>query len=239
MKAIILTYDRNAILTEHMIQCYNELWPDHPFTFRIPYQELERIQSGARREYVKTPKDIKNTVLTLLEGIDDEEWIYWCIDDKYPVQLHVQQIEEIYQSILNHKLGEISTVLFCRARRMLDPKYLTGERIMLNNEALLERNAYHQIWIHQFTKVKVIRHLFLNFPDNIAQANIMDPLKDKIRKPATHKLYVTEINHSIFAESSYTGIITGNCFESLKKHNITVPSWFTINQDVSTYISKL
>ena len=94
-----------------MIQCYNELWPDHPFTFRIPYQHTDRIISSSQREYIKTSKDIRDTVLTLLEDIDNEEWIYWCIDDKYPIRLEIQKIEKIYDSIKNHELQQVSLSL--------------------------------------------------------------------------------------------------------------------------------
>ena len=78
MKAIVLTYDRNAVLTEHMISRYEALWPQHPFEFRIPYQTtLKRPDS--RREYIKTVTDIKATVLQLIADLDVEEWVYWCI----------------------------------------------------------------------------------------------------------------------------------------------------------------
>jgi len=239
MKAIVLTYDRNAILTEHMVQCYNELWPNHPFIFVIPYQQNDRLVFSPQRKYIKTPKGIRDTVLTLLEDIDDEEWIYWCIDDKYPVQLHIQQIEGIYRSIKNNEMDNANGVLFCRARRMLQSDYLTGERILFKNLELLERKAYHQIWIHQFVKAGVIRYLFKKFPKNMSRAKIMDPLKDKINKPATHKLYVTSINYSIFGESSTNGIITRNCFESLKKYKFSIPFWFEINYQKSAFIGTL
>ncbi len=239
MKAIVLTYDRNAVLTEHMIQCYNELWPDHPFIFRIPYQHDDRLTSFSQREYIKSAKDIKTTVLTLLEDLDEEEWIYWCIDDKYPIQLHVQQIKEIHDSIINHELDEISSILFCRARMMLKSKYLTRDGILFGNEKLLERKAYHQIWIHQFVKVKVIRYLFLNFPDIIENAKLLDALKRKIEKPEDHKLYVTSSNHAIFGESSSYGEILANCYESMKARNIVIPSWFKIDHAKSKTIGNL
>src|SRR5438046_9676836 len=40
MKAIVLTCDRFRAITEHMIRQYETLWPDHPFVFRVPYQNL-------------------------------------------------------------------------------------------------------------------------------------------------------------------------------------------------------
>src|SRR5437016_4718972 len=91
MKAIVLTYDRNRAVTEHMILKYEQLWPDHPFTFRIPYQELAG-PANPRHEYIRTPPEIRPTVLQLIAGLDDNEWIYWCVDDKYPIELVLPKI---------------------------------------------------------------------------------------------------------------------------------------------------
>lgn len=225
MKAIVLTFDRNTIFTEHMILCYSELWPDHPFVFRIPYQNPERRILSDNREYVLTPIDIKASVLTLLQDIDDEEWVYWCIDDKYPIELEINKIKWIYESILSQDVQEISGILFCRARRMLDPNYLTSSKIMLGKELLLERKAYHQIWIHQFVRAKVLKYLFTSFPDKITKANIMDGFKDSLIKPSTHKLFVSETNYAVFGESTSYGVITENCLQSLQRKGYKIPEW--------------
>jgi hypothetical protein len=76
VKAIILTFDRYRAITEHMMLKYRELWPDHPFTFRIPYQRLDG-SATKDREYVRTPDPIRETALTLLADLEDEECIHW------------------------------------------------------------------------------------------------------------------------------------------------------------------
>src|SRR6266516_1085228 len=83
IKAIVLTCDRYRTTTEHVIFQYDRLWPDHPFVFHVPYQELGGVDTE-RVRYLTSPSDIKGTVLHLLAEIDDEEWIYCCVDDKYP-----------------------------------------------------------------------------------------------------------------------------------------------------------
>src|SRR5437764_10740930 len=90
MKAIVLTCDRYRAVTEHMMLQYEKLWPDHPFNFRIPFQELGGTNTK-RIEYVKTPPEIRATVLELLRNLPDEEWIYWCVDDKYPFRHVVEK----------------------------------------------------------------------------------------------------------------------------------------------------
>ncbi len=39
MKAIVLTFDKYMIFTDHMILTYQKLWPNNPFIFKIPYQD--------------------------------------------------------------------------------------------------------------------------------------------------------------------------------------------------------
>src|SRR5437763_15070974 len=86
IKAIVLTCDRYRAITQHLIFQYHRLWPDHPFVFHIPYQELGGVDSE-RIRYHSCPADINGTVLHLLAEIDDIEWIYLYAVDKYTIQL--------------------------------------------------------------------------------------------------------------------------------------------------------
>jgi hypothetical protein len=70
--APVLTYDRNAVVARHMIARYEALWPDHPFTFRIPYQDRAAVADHPRCEPVAAPPDIQGTVRALLAGLDDD-----------------------------------------------------------------------------------------------------------------------------------------------------------------------
>lgn len=226
IKAIVMTCDKYRALTDHMIFKYSQLWPDHPFQFRVPYQELAPTQTGDRVHYRQTPVAIKATVLALLEDLDDEELIYWCIDDKYPVQLDVKKIEHVYQWLTSDCAQEGSGVLFCRARRMWDPRCLTGEVLSDDwGNKYLERSGYQQIWIHQFVKVGVIRHMFMSFPDDIPFASHMDSLRNKLTKPAQHRLWVTRQNLAVFGESARKGSLTRNCYRSMKDNGLAVPGW--------------
>lgn len=240
MKAIVLTYDRNQVITGHMLACYRSLWPDHPFTFRIPCNEtVHERYAPEPAEYILSPPAIRQTVLTLLSDLPDEEWIYWCIDDKYPVQLNLEPIRRIFVDIREGKAEGISGVLFCRARRMLDPDYLTSDRAYLGGEWLVGRKAYHQIWVHQFVRAGVIRHLFSTFPEVIESAHRMDPMKDSVVKPDHHRLFVTERNLAVFGESTLKGVLTENCAESLAGKGIPYPDWHTGNTSSRSLIGTL
>ena len=226
IKAIVLTYDRYRAITQHLIVQYERLWPDHPFVFHIPYQELGGVDSK-RIKYLTSPADIKATVLHLLADIDDEEWIYWCVDDKYPIQLVTDKIA----SLISHAMRspEVSGLLFCRCRVTLsNPKLALYPRKIKNpfGDVYFERKAWFQIWIHQLLRAKVLRYLFTHLPDHIPSAKAMDELKNDVPKLAEHRLFVTRENFAVFGESTQRGVITQNCYESMLASGIELPEWF-------------
>lgn len=223
-----MTFDRNRVLTDHMIFTYAKLWPAHPFQFRVPYQELGASSASGRVEYRRAPSGIKETVLTLLEDLPDDELIYWCIDDKYPIRLDVPRIVRIHEWLSSERAAGVSGVLFCRCRHMWDDQYLTGETITdPDGHEYLERTSYAQIWVHQFVRAGVIRHLFQSFPDVIDSPRRMDKLKRSIAKPADHRLFVSRRNHAAFGESTVRGTLTLNCRRSLAANGLPAPSWAT------------
>jgi hypothetical protein len=226
IKAIVLTCDRYRATTEHVIFQYERLWPDHPFVFHIPYQELGGVDTE-RVRYLTSPSDIKRTVLHLLADIDDEEWIYWCVDDKYPIQLVTDKIA----SLISHAIRspEVDGLLFCRCRATLSNPKLTLYPHKIRSsfgDVYFERRAWFQIWIHQLLRAKVLRYLFTHLPDRIPSAKAMDELKDDVPKLPEHRLFVTKENFAVFGESTQRGAITQNCYESMIAAGIELPEWF-------------
>ncbi|MEM9556293.1 MAG: hypothetical protein AAGC60_18705 [Acidobacteriota bacterium] len=224
MKAIVLTYDKYRLLAEHMVARYDALWPEHPFTWHVPYQQDTEFD-GRRVELVQTPPAIKDTVLTLLRDLPDDEWIYWALDDKYPLFLDVEPIDRLSRWIAAGEApDDYGGVLFCRCRHMLSRRWARPHRgAQPPGVPLLERNSYQQIWIHQFLRVRVVRHLFGAFPDRIPQANVMDEYKDRMTLPPDHRLFVTRANAASFGESTDAGRLTRNCAESLDRHGFERP----------------
>jgi hypothetical protein len=91
---------------------------------------------------------------------------------------------------------------------------------------LLRRKNYSQIWIHQFMRAKVLRHLFESFPEEISHARAMDYLKNRVALPTDHRLYVVERNLAVFGESTMGGRVTRNCGSSLRALGMDVPAGF-------------
>jgi hypothetical protein len=228
IKAIVLTWDRNRAMTEHMILQYARVWPHHPFMFHIPYQELAGEETE-QSTYVKTPPAIRATVLDLIDRLDEEEWIYWCMDDRYPIRFATGKIERLIE--LGLSSSKMSGLLFCRCRRLLRrPKETLYRQKWLNRDGDIyyERRGWSQIWIHQLMRVKVLRYLFTHLPEDLPNANAMDKLKHQILKPPELRLFVTKENFAVFGESTRRGAITQNCYESIVTTNIVLPNWFRV-----------
>lgn len=244
MKAIVLTADRYRAVTDHMILKYEEVWPDHPFVFRVPYQELGG-NNTARVEYFRatgsTPAEIPAMILDLLSDVADDDWVYWCLDDKYPIQLVLPKIAGLLEFA---KRGEnVDGLLFCRTRVLLDQP---EQALLPNNlttpqgDILLERRGWQQIWIHQLLRAKVLRYFFSTLQrEQITTAKSMDPLKDKMPKPDHLRLYVTKENFAVFGESTHRGKITRNCLESLRQTNIAIPEWFQHDNGETITVGEL
>jgi hypothetical protein len=226
MKAIVMTCDRYRALTKHMILQYARLWPKHPFVFTVPYQSLRGIDSE-RTRFLETPEDIRSSVLQLLADVDDEEWVYWCTDDKYPIRLVIDAITRLVAYV--SQAPNTSGLLFCRCRALLGAPELAlypGECRTPFGDILLERRAWYQIWIHQCLRAKVLRYFFSHMPEHTPAAKAMDTFKSNIVKLPEHRLFVTKENFAVFGESTQRGVITRNCYDSIRKTNIELPQWF-------------
>ena len=225
MKALVLTFDRNAAVAEHMMRRYDAAWPDHPFEFVVPFQDPSHAADSPRRRLVRSRPGIRDTILTLIGDLPDDAWVYWCIDDKYPIELRTDRIARIAAAIRAGVPDRVSGILCCRARRMLDPAFLSGERLSLGGETLLRRVAFQQIWIHQFVRVKVLRHLFRELPCANVTPPMLEAHKDQTPLPGDHALFVTQENLATFGESTHSGVLTSNCVASMKRIGIPIPSW--------------
>jgi hypothetical protein len=204
---------------------YDELWPRHPFRFRIAFQELAGVNRGGV-EFVRTDPGIRDTVLQLIADLPEDEWVYWCVDDKYPIELRLEKIEPLVEETLRSQ--NMDALLFCRWRALLsgaEEALLPSETRTAAGEVLLERRSWHQFWIHQLMRVKVLRYMYSSLPD-LPGAKAMNPFENNVIKPDEFHLFVTKENHAVFGESTSRGAITPNCYESMMSKGLTLPETF-------------
>ncbi len=223
MKAIVLTYDGWHKVTDFMITCYKDLWPTHPFIFRVPYQNYPKWLKDKHTdciELVQTPKPFKNTVLTLLDDLDDNTWVYWTWDDRWPIKINTAMYEMIMSD-----MPECDGLLLIKDPKWGKWKADKTDKIHVGETEFVRRKTYSQLAQHQFIKVKVLRDIFGAFPDQIGESHDMDALKSALKMK--HRLYVCE-SDMVFAESGMKGKLYKNTVEAMKEKDIDV-SGFDVN----------
>jgi hypothetical protein len=235
--AIVMTCQRYIPITEHMIDRYDAAWPTHPFTFRVPDGEaarrLERRHRG-RVELLPTGEGeergrFRAAVLGLLDGLADDDWVYWCIDDKYVTWIDAplaQAVAELLPAIDDRWVSGLS---FARARHLAALRSPTGERLQHGPLNFDRRADFRQIWLHQFLRAKVLRSLFGGFPERIESAKEMDALHRQARLPDDQRLYVLDRNAVVFGESTSRGRLTANCAASMRRGR-GVPEGFAVDE---------
>ena len=234
MKAIVLTYDKYHPIAEHMIECYNKLWPDNPFIFRIPYQKypyLLKEKYGEKIELIKTSSNIVLTMKKLLEDIEDDEWVYWCMDDRYPIGINKPHLVNIYDWIKTITDNSIVSVNFTYKLNDWNVNINSDRKFRIrdsNGHKYYKIDNYKIIWFHQFMRAKALKYLFDNIPDTIKNAKEMDYHKDELKLPTNFKRFVCTKRFAYFGESSNRGQTTLNCVNSMRNYGMEIPSNFKI-----------
>lgn len=234
--AIVLTCQRNIPVAEHMIDRYASHWPDHPFRFRLPDCSAARAlaeRSPVRLQLMPTEEgdgrgQFRAAVLGLLDGLGDDEWIYWCTDDRYVEWIDVPMARSLVDLVTTTEDSRIAGVCFARARGLtkLDPA--REDTLKLGNYVLVRRPDYRQIWLHQLLRTKVLRGIFERFPPRVAEARDMGPLARSAPLPDDCRLYVTSRNAVVFGESTARGRLTANCARSMSRGR-GVPAGFQVD----------
>lgn len=227
MKALVITHDANHCLTDHMIDCYQSLWPFNPFQFVVPYQEFpNQLENKYGNKIIlkKAPRDVKGCLEVLISDLQDDEWVYWCIDNKYPEALNISQHEKAISWVTSINNKNIAGISLCRAQDWLKKEYLKDSFIRNNAcQVFLERLDNRHIFLHQFVRVKVLRTLLTHFPNRPINTMRLDCLSPIIFNNDKERLFVLDTNRLMLAESIVDEKIPKNCFKSIQKKGIKFP----------------
>jgi hypothetical protein len=266
MKAIVLTYDKYIKFAEHMIHTYEKLWPSHPFIFRVPYGNYPKLFPKFRNRVeflqmdcaltnypnetdtetetdtgTKPVNPIRETVLTLLRDLPDEEWIFWCMDDKYIIRIWEEEANDIYDFVIKNNEPNLLVVNFMRRRS--DGYFKTnkhireGIKILTPNGQILRETSLEtslpDLWSHQFIRVKGLRRIFESFPDRPFKAKEMDSFKHF--KEAGERQLIVENNLVVVGESTSRGEITENCAASFRRWRMKLPKDMIVSKKYMVY----
>lgn len=231
LPAIVLTKDRYRPFTVNMVAAYDELWPGHSLEFLVPYQSDNRSRSQVRRSrltFVRTGDSFQDTMLGLLKGMEQEDWVYFCIDDKFPTRLNVPVMSQVMKSVSERhdELDEVAGLAFTRARRSLRWPGISITRTQCFGQQAYQRADLSNFWFHQLFRVKVLRAFFQSLP-------IVSAPKEMDGHGKTLNLglrFMTTKNHNLsLAESTSRGRITSAALKSLNARGIAVESQFLEN----------
>ena len=232
MYGIILSFDDWAPFVDLLLHKYSQLWPDYPIIFRIPYNTTLPYFANKYKniQFVKTSKEFIPTIQALLDGIGDNQFIYWAIDDTYPIIITKPSVLTGCVNYLQNAPSYVDAIRLMTSE--LDVQFKEPS-IIVNNEIFKFRTpfAFRWFWSHHFVKAKIIRSLFLKSGiKNIWQVNGFDTKIDKVLPSFIHNIFLPEIDILTAGEttrSCYDGCpglyVTKNCLYDMNKSGIIPP----------------
>jgi glycosyltransferase involved in cell wall biosynthesis len=180
--AIVLTFDVQLGLAELTHKRYLARWPNCPFTFRIPVNGAEPgpalgyLQAQPNCVLVPSPSPIGPSMQALLEGIDDDAWVYWCIDDRYPIWLDPDALDEICAG-LDSCPPRVEEVKLLRWKERVSPRSVSVGSLPFTVQQPGTREW--GFWHHHFIRAGTLRRVF-GRPGLVGDYPIRDVLRPVI-----------------------------------------------------------
>jgi hypothetical protein len=180
--AIVLTMDAQLGLAELVHKRYSRLWPDNPFRFRIPFNGVARgpamtyLMAQPDCEVVRTGREIRESLTALLDGIGDSSWVFWCIDDRFPIWLDRRRLAAVSAALaaLPSSWEELKRL---RWREPLRSKVHVVGGIPFTEQGTGREWGF---WHHHFVRAGVLRRVFLD-PAVADGAGIQDFVFNRLR----------------------------------------------------------
>ena len=112
MKGVVLSFDPHLEIANLLVETYNRLWPDCRFQFRIPFTDRNpsSIFRAQNVEFISTSPDIRSTVESLLCDLPEHEFVFWCIDDRYPIEIFEPTVLRAVRDFASHAGSDIDSI---------------------------------------------------------------------------------------------------------------------------------
>lgn len=250
MKAIMLCCDKYHMFAYHTILSYQKHWPTNNFVFHIPwtykiptYIENDNRISKNKIKFIQcVNSSFKTTVSTLLENINDNEWIYWCSSDQYLTQIN-DEIANNVEKLLdtddifkdNNIFGLSSALLVKNGAKLIKKKsedISSGSGWKIVEKEPWDSSRTITLWFHQYLRAKVIKHIFNAFDEPNVAKNLDKQLYSNIDKiycfPKLGRYFTINCKIAKFAENTSRGKILLNTLKSFKEYNLDVPTDFDV-----------
>jgi len=112
VKGIVLSFDPHLEIANLLVETYNQLWPDCGFQFRIPFTDRDprAIFRAQNVEFISTPPDIRSTVKSLVCDLPEHEFVFWCIDDRYPIEIFEPAVLRAVRDFASDAGGDVDSI---------------------------------------------------------------------------------------------------------------------------------
>jgi hypothetical protein len=112
VKGIVLSFDPHLEIANLLVETYNRLWPDCRFQFRIPFTKRDpgSIFRAQNVEFISTPPDIRSTMENLLCDLPEDEFVFWCIDDRYPIEIFEPTVLRAVRDFASDAASDVDSI---------------------------------------------------------------------------------------------------------------------------------
>jgi len=235
MKALVLTYDQQVGLGQLVLKTYKKHAPNANLEFLIPINEESTkehyVSLGFPIVFVNTPSDILSTMKNLLARVDDEEWVYWCIDDRYPLSV----MDDVFCSLIN----DIDAGKFDHLRGI---KMLWWREQGINSNfeykdlkfTFQDVEEEYGFWHHQFIRAKTLKDFFFTYNEEDIN-HIMHINRHHRFNTRSHFISDTVFankNIVTFAEPLAKTKLTMNGLAALKSYDCVIPPYEVLDHNM-------
>ena len=234
MKALILTYDRQIGLADLVIRSYAKLWPDNPFEYLVPLNDPAAggvLVQGAPVRFVASPSPVRETMAALLGEVRDDEWVFWAIDDRYPVWLDAGRLSRLADDITRGAFDAFNGVRLLHWREELEGELVDTPHGPFRR---LRPDGTYGFWHHHFVRAGLLRRSFL--ADELRGVTDIRAINQGLQAMAPlsfmHDVLVPAAGNLVHLdEPLVAGQLTRNGLQALQAFGCRVPDYGVLDKE--------
>ena len=205
--------------------------------FRIPFAHATGSDAfaylAAQRNcrLIESPPAIKASMTALLDGLDSAEWVFWCVDDRFPIALDAARATRIAEQLG----GLAETVEEVKLLRWKEP--WLSERMVIGETRFRPQapgSRARGFWHHHFVRAGVLRAAFLG--DDLARDCRIYAITERIKR---HEELVFRGTAQVptkpllsLGEPLVEGLLTRNGRQWLERLQCDVPAYGDVDRIV-------
>lgn len=248
MKAIFLTYDKHRPFAKHCLMTHEKSGAFDSIQYLVPWNEdypYDLISEFGKEKIIpiKTPSPIKKTIETLLENVEDDEWVYWLINDNYIDKvINVDKVLLAIDWVENHsKPSDYSLQLFMGPYNIEHGIVNHRDFVQYENEKdtirLYKKSKITYQWRSQFCRAKVIKTMFscLDEPKEIKDMDyqLLTPVARPFWNLANEgDFYAIMPSIVLLAEQINKSKMTKNCADSFIELGLEIPDFVEVDENM-------